>query len=176
MNGPGVEWVSYNVFILIGPCHYIYYIIIYAYHAVLTIRLVANGENQLPQGQIEGRVEVYHNGVWGTVCDDYWDMNDARVVCRQLGYDFVLEAPVEAEYGAGTDQIWLDDVGCSGDESDIADCNHNGWGVVGLCNHLEDAGVKCSGNVRSVCQHACSVYMFLYCLHVWRRSHFLSYH
>ena len=91
--------------------------------------------------EFEGRVEIYHGGQWGTVCDDYWDSNDAQVVCRQLGYTGGI--PLEDnEYGNGADPIWLDDVDCAGYESSLSECGHRGWGVEN-CGHIEDAGVIC---------------------------------
>ena len=90
----------------------------------------------------EGRVEILYSGSWGTVCDDSWDMDDARVACRELGYPDAASALQSAHFGAGSGQIWLDDVSCVGSEDSIENCPHNGWGSHN-CDHNEDAGVVC---------------------------------
>ncbi len=87
-------------------------------------------------------MEVFHNGRWGTVCDDGWDIDDARVVCRQLGFPDAVAAYQGSRVPDGTGQIWLDGVRCTGDESSLFSCSHKGLGVHN-CGHAEDAGVLC---------------------------------
>ena len=86
---------------------------------------------------------MYHNGEWGTVCDDNWDLNDAQVICRELGFGQAVDVRHSAYYGQGSGPIWLDDLQCDGTELTIGDCAHRGWGHHN-CRHGEDAGVKCS--------------------------------
>ena len=94
----------------------------------------------------EGRVETFHNGSWGTVCDHYWDIKDAQVVCRQLGYPKALNALRNAWFGKGSGYIWLDDVECRGVEGSIDNCQHAGWNYHN-CKHGEDASVICSSKL-----------------------------
>uniref|UniRef100_A0A669DIK7 SRCR domain-containing protein n=1 Tax=Oreochromis niloticus TaxID=8128 RepID=A0A669DIK7_ORENI len=104
------------------------------------IRLGGSGSTRC-----SGRVEIYHNNSWGTVCDDGWDLNDAEVVCRELNCGSALQALPSAYFGAGTGQIWLDDVTCSGNESSLTECQHRAFGSHN-CVHGQDAGVICSGS------------------------------
>ena len=124
------------------------------------VRLVG-GSNQY-----EGRVEVCINDQWGTVCDDHWDITDATVVCKQLGYaytgskytfsfflcDSKCDMPLRAGgraysnayFGTGSGPIFLDDVQCTTSSSLLLECSsrpiqtHN-------CLHSDDAGVGCEG-------------------------------
>ena len=86
---------------------------------------------------------MYHNDAWGTVCDDRWDINDANVVCRQLGYSRATSASENAAFGEGSGPIYYDEVACTGTEARLTDCEHPGVGVHD-CGHTEDAGVVCS--------------------------------
>ena len=101
------------------------------------LRLVG-GETEL-----EGRVEIYHDGVWGTVCDDgefAVGTLSADVVCRELG--FAGADSVDFSVPSGVDPIWLDDVECVGTETRLIDCPSAPFGV-NNCGHSEDVGVVC---------------------------------
>uniref|UniRef100_A0A3B5JYA0 SRCR domain-containing protein n=1 Tax=Takifugu rubripes TaxID=31033 RepID=A0A3B5JYA0_TAKRU len=106
------------------------------------IRLVGGKDS------FEGRLEILHDGVWGTVCDDGWDVMDAEVACHQLGFSgrFVFFLG-----GLGSGPIWLDEMNCNGKELDLTHCQFPGWGVHN-CQHDEDVRVRCiQGTIAEVC-------------------------
>ncbi|XP_043957309.1 galectin-3-binding protein A-like [Gambusia affinis] len=90
----------------------------------------------------EGRVEIYHDGKWGTVCDDNWDMAEAQVVCRQLNFPGAKSVVIGKDYGKASGPIWLDEIACTGKEKQLVSCQFSGWGKTD-CTHKEDVGVIC---------------------------------
>ena len=94
-------------------------------------------------------MEVYHNGEWGTVCDDGWDLNDAQVVCSELAIGNAIAARHNAFYGEGNGTVLLKNIECIGSELLIENCSHGKWGIQN-CNHSQDAGVKCVPGTYSI--------------------------
>uniref|UniRef100_A0A8C1LWR0 SRCR domain-containing protein n=1 Tax=Cyprinus carpio TaxID=7962 RepID=A0A8C1LWR0_CYPCA len=113
----------------------------------VSVRLV-NGDNPCA-----GRVEVYNDGQWGTVCDYDWDIADAAVVCRELDCGTAVKATSSAYFGQGSGPISMGFVECSGSETALKDCSSNSQYTQQYCSHGDDAGVVCSGKLlqTSVC-------------------------
>ena len=130
--------------------------------AVYFTLTVPEGSVRLADGPTaySGRVEVYANNTWGSVCDDGWSNKAGNVVCKQLGFSDAEAVYGAARYGTGT--IWqhkcdrtftyattigegpviLDDVRCTGGESNLLSCNHNGISKQN-CIPEEAASVAC---------------------------------
>ncbi len=89
----------------------------------------------------EGRVEILYNQVWGTLCDDGWDVNDAGVLCNELGFPGVAAVQGGASFGEGIGPIHFDQMGCTRDEVSLIKCPRGG--DAGMCGHGQDAGVIC---------------------------------
>uniref|UniRef100_A0A8C1YAU4 SRCR domain-containing protein n=1 Tax=Cyprinus carpio TaxID=7962 RepID=A0A8C1YAU4_CYPCA len=102
-----------------------------------TVRLVGGNS------PCSGRVEVHHDGQWGTVCDDNWDETDAAVVCREVGCGAAVEALGGASFGQGLGPIWMK-IQCRGNESHIRRCPSSNSHKIN-CTHENDVGLICSG-------------------------------
>lgn len=137
-------------------CKYWYQALICPNCIFISVRLVGGSQPD------QGRLEINFNGIWGTVCDDLFNVTDANVVCRQLGYIGAAAVLQRAAFGQGSGPIWLDDVQCNGTEASIGDCTHKGWNVHN-CGHFEDVGVICDtseGKFSNICLSA--LYQRLY--------------
>ncbi|XP_042201534.1 scavenger receptor cysteine-rich type 1 protein M130-like [Callorhinchus milii] len=91
----------------------------------------------------EGRVEVFYNGTWGTVCSDSMGIDEAEVICKQLDCGKALEVEYDGKFDEGSGPIWLDDMECNSKESFLWQCSSRPWGEHN-CVHSEDVGVMCS--------------------------------
>ena len=103
---------------------------------MFTVRLVDGSSYN------EGRVEVYYSGRWGTVCNNLWNDKYASLVCVQLGFG---SSGKLANFGAGSNSIFLDNVMCSANDTVLATCGHYGVGITVGCDHSKDVGIKCYG-------------------------------
>ena len=100
---------------------------------------------------LEGRVEVFLRGHWGTVCDSNWDCVDAIVVCRQLGNLQAVEAPRNAVFGTGSGPSWYTGVHCTGTERNLTECGKGISDTGSACPHARDAGAVCSSQSQHYC-------------------------
>lgn len=90
----------------------------------------------------EGRVDVFNGQSWGTVCDDYWNSDNALVVCRHLGFGIPVEASTR-RFGQGTGIIALSNIDCTGVENSLFHCHGASNWNNSNCQHSEDVGVVC---------------------------------
>ena len=98
-----------------------------------------------------GHVEIYanstgglHNAEWRSICDENWDILNARVVCHQLGYPDAVAALTSARYDQSTALILIENMQCLGNESDFFACAHSGISDH-TCEHDQYAVVECTG-------------------------------
>ncbi|XP_076080044.1 scavenger receptor cysteine-rich domain-containing protein DMBT1-like [Mytilus galloprovincialis] len=90
-------------------------------------------------GPWEGTVEVYTDGSWGTLCDYDFDLKDARVVCRMLGFGREIQFFPRAKFGQGVGKSLFSYLSCSGNEQNIGSCGYR----KSTCSHSQDVGISC---------------------------------
>ncbi|XP_053387316.1 uncharacterized protein LOC128551050 [Mercenaria mercenaria] len=88
-----------------------------------------------------GRVELKSLDTWGTVCDDYFGMQEANAICSMLEYPPAVSYFVGAHYGPGTGPIFVDDLSCGGDALHINNCTYITYDN---CDHDDDVSVVCT--------------------------------
>lgn len=92
----------------------------------------------------DGKLQVLHDHHWGSVCNTGWGLEDATVLCRELGCG---EAPVPMAYvGPSVGPVWMDHVACTGTELKVRDCPFTGGGVSSCLDGLQ-AGVMCISKI-----------------------------
>ena len=140
-------------------------IIMYLFLKGMMMRLVGGQDNS------EGRLEVKNEEVWGTVCSDGFDRNDANVVCKYLGRPGVEEVYSAADIlnieSAQDSPIWLSDLECTGKEDNPFHCSQKVMKHHTNCDHNQDVAIKCSSKHMSHIVTSYCLSLFLQRLLVW---------
>ena len=92
----------------------------------------------------EGRVEIYYNNTWGTVCNTYWGSSDSNTVCQQLGYTGATRSYLSPLIDQENAPVWMDRVGCGSLDICLGKCSFTGFGN-NRCTHSQDVFVNCTG-------------------------------
>ena len=110
-----------------------------------------------------GRVEVMYAGIWGAISRTNWDINDATVVCRQLGYQAGAEvALANGVYGPVSGPVWITNLQCSGSEADVMSCFHDGIGNKSESQNPSDvASVICKNLFHANGKRFVALFLFL---------------
>ena len=134
----------YNIVIIIILYTIIYFILYVESNGTTHIQVrLADG---VPNLMHMGQVELEYRGLWGTVCSSNWDIREAQVVCRQLGYDKAVAATHYSAFGESTGHVWAQSFDCNGEESRLDECSTTALPIRTTCgNHAEDVGVVCGG-------------------------------
>eukprot|EP01084_Bolivina_argentea_P304020 524992_1 len=104
---------------------------------------------------LAGRLEIFDNGIWGTVCDDYFDERDAKVACVQLANELgISENNVNFArfmgnlYGEGTAPILWNNLFCNGSETTLSDCKAFNHQI--NCRHDQDVSISCAISANAI--------------------------
>ena len=85
-------------------------------------------------------LEVYYDGIWRDVCYNRWDLADASVACRQLGYRGSQEETITYYSYSFNSLTWINDIACFGNESRLVDCLHH---IGSYCDAYQLSRINC---------------------------------
>ncbi|KAL9953601.1 hypothetical protein ACROYT_G041044 [Oculina patagonica] len=108
------------------------------------IRLVDGGAPS------QGRVEIYINDSWSTVCDHWFGYNEGRVVCKQLGLPELSDVHYGAPFGQGNGSILKEQYNCQENDTSLLNCSKTGY-ISNYCSHGDDVGISCGPLVAAEC-------------------------
>lgn len=116
-----------------------------SYEENLSTNGYKEGDIRLSGGRskYEGNVEIFHSGLWGFICDDEWELEDAQIVCKQLDNGQALKPTHNSFFGHPERAFyWIDNIHCIGTERNLSKCHFEAWGL-NDCSSSEIAGVVC---------------------------------